>query len=625
MAKKETSASGELGVGDFIAPAANILGTFTSDDATFGAKGGAIGGGIGAGIGAAFGGPVGAQIGNMLGSTVGQLIGGAKDKRLAKERMSSTMTRKYGQLNLAYNAEPYGSGSTFYAEDGLVLPGAGDMVPVNIEKGELMVDPATMKVLQKFDTKRYKRHAKDKNQEHPGNFIEMDASHVIIPKDKAKAFAGGDRISRRSIIAQIMEDQEKNGIEINEGVQYAKKGKGPGDGYAWVGKLGKDKVTAQQNYLISKGADIKADGMYGPKTAAAMKQYGLMPELGVSLEKPGSPKPLAVDMAAITNFGLPKMDDGSQVPFAPLKDVNTGIVSGVADKNPVVSVNTDKALEGARNPTEGLIINPEVSSRKPNLLEKIGLANLGGDMNSVKAARVANTLPTIFGMVQAGQSDPFLQYDENAQMDGAKAYVSQMPVDENIEASRAAIAQGQAGYLKAMRNVNSPAARAEVADFMLKSQTQAGQIEQDAQGRKLGRVAQKLGMLADIEQKQGEGRLQARNKFALESSQDRAVRQNMLHSAISEGATNFAKSVMDDEKVKAVNAALKYNKIKPGSATGIEEDTDAVNNAIMLISSILPNSMINPAVVPKTTVIDQQKKNAIGAPAGSTKTVIQKK
>jgi hypothetical protein len=225
MAKEATSGGMEgVGVGDFAAPGLELIGAFTDKDATFGAKGSAIGGGIGAGLGAALGGPAGAAIGKALGNTVGQLIGGAKDKKLATERMSSTMNRKYGQLNLAYNANPYGTGSTFYAEDGLVLPGVGDKVQVNIEKDELLVDPSKMEVLQSFDSKRYKRHAKDKSQEHSGNFIEMDASHVIIPRKKAKLFAEGDRITRRSIIAQIMEDQENNGVEVNDESIYAEDG-----------------------------------------------------------------------------------------------------------------------------------------------------------------------------------------------------------------------------------------------------------------------------------------------------------------------------------------------------------------------------------------------------------------
>lgn len=607
MAKENQSASGSVGVGDFVAPGLEIIGAFSSPDATFGAKGGAIGGGIGAGIGAAVGGPAGAAIGKALGSTVGQLIGGGKDKRLATERMSSTMARKYGQLNLSYNANPYGEGSTFYAEDGLVLPGVGDKVRVNIEKDELLVDPSTMSVVQKFDTKRYKRHNKDKGKEHSGNFIEMDPSQVIIPRKKAKAFQEGDRISRRSIIAQIMEDQDTNGVEMNDESVYAQ------DGYAWLGKLTKDKIKAQQNYLVGKGAPIKVDGVYGPKTAAAVKQYGLMPELGVS---PIKSSPKALDISALTNFGLPKADDIN----VPLLSDNPEL-DYVSIPKPVIAPATfEKALNSLTPPS--VEMNPEFASRNPNVIEELGLSNLSVDVNPVKAARAMNFLPTAVGMVQAGQNDPFLQYDENAQTDTAKAMIAQLPEDINIEASRAAIAQGQAGYLKAMRNVNSPAARAEVADFMLKSQTQAGMLEQDKANKKADRVAQKLGMLADIEQKQGTERLQARNKFALESSQDRAVRQNMIQAGISEGVTNYAKMVMDDEKVKAVNAALKYNKAIPGTIEGIIEDSDAVNAQIMLQSnSILPGLFPNQENV---TTIQSEKKDRVGMPAGSTRTTIKR-
>lgn len=608
MAKEATSGGMEgVGVGDFAAPGLELIGAFTDKDATFGAKGSAIGGGIGAGLGAALGGPAGAAIGKALGNTVGQLIGGAKDKRLATERMSSTMNRKYGQLNLAYNANPYGSGSTFYAEDGLVLPGVGDKVQVNIEKDELLVDPSKMEVLQKFDSKRYKRHAKDKSQEHKGNFIEMDASHVIIPRKKADAFKNGDRIARRSIIAQIMEDQEKNGIETNQGVQYAEKGKGPD-----FTKMTKDEIAAQQQYLISKGAKIdfgKGDknlGVYGPQTKAALKKYGAMPN---QITGQLAPTPSFTDMQEFANYTpaanrIPMGAIDYTAALNPEFDASANLEDILAKKDmgPIAiprNVKTGKM----QIPSNAKFIEPEVAdefkSRKPTFLEKTGLANIElPEVNKMKAARAMNFLPTAVGLIQAGQDDPFLEYDDNGQLDAAKAMIQQMPIDENTEAARAAVAQGQSSYLKAMRNVNSPSTRAEVADFMLKSQGQAGLIEQDKENRRVQRVTQKLGMLADMEQKQGADRLQARNKFALESSQDRAARQGLIHSAISEGAVNFGKSVMDEERIDLANSMLKYNKVNVGGgANVINEDSDAVNTAIANVG-ILPGPMATSYQVP---------------------------
>lgn len=606
MAKENTSGSG-LGVGDFIAPGAELIGAFTDKDATFGAKGSAVGGGVGAGLGAAIAGPVGAQVGKMLGSTVGQLIGGAKDKKLATQRMSSTMERKYGQLNLAYNANPYGTGSTFYAEDGLVLPGVGDTVSVNIEKGELLIDPSKMEVIQSFDSKRYKTHAKDKSQEHPGNFIEMDASHVIIPKKKAKAFKEGDRISRRSIIAQIMENQDENGIETNDEVLYAQNGVVP-SAYR--------KIQVPK-YQKSKNSTKKSTSVVSPQSTKIAGQIAPTPSF-TDMQEFSDYTPAAqllASRAGNTDFasGLDPMFDAS----ANLEQITSNMnTQPVSSEKPAPNV-----YAGAVSGNSADIKMDPSLVKKPTFLQKLGLADLQPvDINPVKAARAMNFLPTTLGLIQAGQSDPFLQYDENNQFDSAKAMVGQIPVDESIEAARAGIAQNTAGFVKAMRNVNSPSGRAEVADVILKSNAQVGQIEQDAQNRRTQRIGQKLGLLADIEQKQGADRLQARNKFALESSQDRAVRQGLIQSAVSEGATNYAKSVMDDEKVKAVNAALKYNKIKPGSATSIEENQDAINNAILTLSSVLPNFVTSGAK--GLTTIESQKKDKIGAPAGSTKTTV---
>lgn len=678
MAKEATSGGMEgVGVGDFAAPGLELIGAFTDKDATFGAKGSAIGGGIGAGLGAIVGGPAGAAIGKALGNTVGQLIGGAKDKKLATERMSSTMNRKYGQLNLAYNANPYGSGSTFYAEDGLVLPGVGDKVQVNIEKDELLVDPSKMEVLQKFDSKRYKRHAKDKSQEHPGNFIEMDASHVIIPRKKAKLFAEGDRITRRSIIAQIMEDQENNGVEVNDESIYAEDGVVPSAyrnikptkyekpksayrnievskyekpkpepsayrkiqptkyekpetiakrkanskppkfmdtfdknfGFASItpNMSDPDEVKKQQEFLNTKinsrkgGIPLKVDGDNGPLTQAAIKKYGYMPYQGKAV----TPSIIAGNKGngwnPSQNNSIVSFDENGQM-------VGNTVLPGLTD-NEVYLAEADqnqKAANAAFNSAFANTSGPSAETGDMSGVTDISNRNPAPDkkgfnlnLNKMKAARAMNFLPTAVGLMQAGQNDPFLQYDDNGQIDAAKAMIQQMPTEENTEASRAAVAQGQAGYLKAMRNVNSPAARAEVADFMLKSQGQAGLIEQDKENRRVQRVTQKLGMLADMEQKQGADRLNARNKFALESSQDRAARQGLIHSAISEGAVNFGKSVMDEERIDIANSMLRFNKVNVGGgANVINEDSDAVNTAIANVASILPGPMATSYQVP---------------------------
>lgn len=645
MAKEATSGGMEgVGVGDFAAPGLELIGAFTDKDATFGAKGSAIGGGIGAGLGAALGGPAGAAIGKALGNTVGQLIGGAKDKRLATERMSSTMNRKYGQLNLAYNANPYGTGSTFYAEDGLVLPGVGDKVQVNIEKDELLVDPSKMEVLQSFDSKRYKRHAKDKNQEHPGNFIEMDASHVIIPRKKAKLFAEGDRITRRSIIAQIMEDQENNGVEVNDESIYAEDGVVPSAyrkiqptkyekpeiiakrkanskppkfmdtfdknfGFASItpNMSDPDEVKKQQEFLNTKinsrkgGIPLKVDGDNGPLTQAAIKKYGYMPYQGKAVTPSKIAGTKGNGWNPSQNNSIVSFDENGQM-------VGNTVLPGLTD-NEVYLAEADqnqKAANAVFNSAFANTSGPSAETGDMSGVTDISNGNPAPDkkgfnlnLNKMKAARAMNFLPTAVGLMQAGQNDPFLQYDDNGQLDAAKAMIQQMPTDENTEASRAAVAQGQAGYLKAMRNVNSPSTRAEVADFMLKSQGQAGLIEQDKENRRVQRVTQKLGMLADMEQKQGADRLQARNKFALESSQDRAARQGLIHSAISEGAVNFGKSVMDEERIDLANSMLRFNKVNVGGgANVIGENSDAVNQAILNITDTIPGPMATSYQVP---------------------------
>lgn len=508
----------KLGVGDFTDVGVNLVQSLLDPDASAASRGSGIGGAVGAGIGAAFLGPAGAQIGGSLGGLVGGAIGGKTDKSRATTKMRDVMNKKYGALDVAYNANPYGDGSTFYAEDGLALPEIGSPVQVNIEKNELLVDPATMEVKSKFGSKRYKPHAKNKANEHFGNFITMDPSHVIIPKKKAEAFEKGDRITRRSIIAQIMQDQDENGVETNNQVAYAEKGYVAGD--------------------PTQPISLKKLAKYAP----AMPVDDLTAPLDLSIVS--VPKTRSVVTKAPTVVG-PKVS-----------------ATPIVDVKPETKGKKAKAMD---------YVNYGVN-KVGNAIDQIP------DINDVKAAQMQMALPTIVGLGQAMQNDPFLRYDENSQIDAAKSYVQQIPVDENLEGVKAQAARTQAAYIKQMGNFNTPSSRGEITDMIAKTDAATQGVIAESQNRRVQRIANKLGLLADMEQKQGEGRLQSRNKFALESSQDRGVRQGIIQQGLSELVTNRGKMVMDNERIKSINAMLKYNTVAPGGKTVIAENAEALQN-----------------------------------------------
>jgi hypothetical protein len=58
---------------------------------------------------------------------------------------------------------------------------------VNIEKGELLVDPTTGDILQDFDSPRYSAHSKSKKKEDPNNFVTANTG-LVIPKRYAKQY-----------------------------------------------------------------------------------------------------------------------------------------------------------------------------------------------------------------------------------------------------------------------------------------------------------------------------------------------------------------------------------------------------------------------------------------------------
>jgi hypothetical protein len=152
-----------------------------------GMLGQAVGGGVGnvisgmgtgAGIGMSVGGPIGAGVGAAVG-LIGGLLGNGKKKRAEKAQKAAESLQFTNNYNANFaeqldtvNQTPYGNDLVFKM---------GGVVPsnfINIEKGELQIDPSNGKILRKYDKINpetgglYTPHSKGKDPKH--NFVSAD-------------------------------------------------------------------------------------------------------------------------------------------------------------------------------------------------------------------------------------------------------------------------------------------------------------------------------------------------------------------------------------------------------------------------------------------------------------------
>lgn len=160
--------------------------------------------------------------GTLIGGAVGALAGLFKGgKERGNERKSLQQQFRNNQLaynnnSLQPNIDMYGN---TYAEGGATGPDvpteeAGQAPPenpmrkINVEKGELMVDPATGDIIRKFNNpNRFSSHEKKQLKEPIGNFVTVPVNMIIIPRKNAARYERGDILTRSSIMKQLLSDQ----------------------------------------------------------------------------------------------------------------------------------------------------------------------------------------------------------------------------------------------------------------------------------------------------------------------------------------------------------------------------------------------------------------------------------
>jgi hypothetical protein len=224
------------------------------------AKGAQIGAGVGTALGTAVPG-VGNLVGLVSGTTLGAAYGAgagflsgnrkmkkeylkyAKDmteKALEEQRLNSpeeiarradmAAREQARQEDLARQRALYGTTTTQPIVGG-ELPmfkegGVAKMVMINVEKGELAIDPRTMKVIMDFNN--VPKHPKGKDVINQKGNVKVPVGTIIIPADKRKEFLAAKPAQRIEIAGEIIESQreKEQGEEMEIEEQMPMQGQG---------------------------------------------------------------------------------------------------------------------------------------------------------------------------------------------------------------------------------------------------------------------------------------------------------------------------------------------------------------------------------------------------------------
>jgi len=262
---------------------------FATGASTGATTGAAIGGGAGSvalpGIGTVGGGLVGGVIGGIVGGTAGAIGGNRKMKReylkYAKSQTEEGIRRnleeqakkdaeeKIRLANKQSQVELEAQRRTLYGY-GLGAPstelpmykdgGVTKMVMINVEKGELAIDPRTMKVIMDFND--VPKHPKGKDVINQKGNVKVPVGTIIIPADKRKEFLAAKPAQRIEIAGEIIESQrEKEEGEEMEMEEQQMPMQGQGMMAMMGGKEGGEEMEMEQDKMMGGGYVKKyADG-----------------------------------------------------------------------------------------------------------------------------------------------------------------------------------------------------------------------------------------------------------------------------------------------------------------------------------------------------------------------------
>jgi len=383
---------------------------------------------------------------------------------------------------------------------------------INIEKGEILIDPMLpdLPVIREYENpNRYMPHKTDPMKEPIGNFTMVEEGKVVIPKKYAGRYKRGDILTRKSIVGEILKDQMNN-PEQND-----------------------PRGTTEAKYAQAGVVNFNPPGSRERK--GRIQQWDWINQLPQNVVAPApqvATGPYSIEDTAVAGFqqfpDTAQNAAGDYTWNAPKTDVpKRPVTTTVADDTTVKKTNRNWNLIGAK---------------------------------------VASVLPTAFGITNALGYDPYLKYDENYGYQDALAMAEGMETNPSNVAAVAAMNQRSAEFNQQLNNINSPSVRSEAGKIKADLIRASGEMAQNNTNLAMELREKKRGTIMNLKVAQGQNRLDMRQQLMNELRMDDANRQSLVHQGISEGATNYQQSVMDEERIKAINTIAQYYKLDPYNA-----------------------------------------------------------
>lgn len=520
-----------------ITAAGTIAASYTNPDQVnkYQTRYGAVGGAAGSLIGGFFG-PVGSQVGNLVGKVAGNAIGKNRDANYQTVDAMAQGRLMNSKFNPTFDGNMYGEQDAYFAEEGMMVP-SGDMSQqsmtgqtpqvqpemqmLNIEKDELLVDAEKLEIIQEFkNPNRYKAHSKNPFQETTGNFIQAPAGAVVIPKKYARSFKEGDKLTKQSIIKNILKDQKND------------------------------------------------PGQNAPRTGVPMMRTGGIdptnPPVDLSYRPENRFGPLGAPMPIINQAYDNTLMDPNETMFGPAR-----VQSPVARPRAAAGALMPKKIQSPFAPQEAPEEEPQYAEDKRMNWNLIG-------------AQAANFLPTAVGYINSGKGDPYLKHvDNGAAYSQAEAYVMGNQTKPSTQAAKAAVGNSLSRLEQMFGQYASPSVASNFANAYGQAIDRVGSIEEAAINKEMELNNQKRMQLAELGVQKGADWQRETQRIQNEKRMDQAAREDNQQSYLSEGVVNANQLVMDQERLRVANSMSNIFKTNPYMKQLIQEKPEVVNEFII--------------------------------------------
>jgi len=472
---------------------------------------------------------------------------------------------------------------------------------VNIELGELVVNPETGEIIKEFkNTSRYSKHADNPKKEPAGNFVTLPTSVVVIPRKLAKGYKEGNKLTQSSMLRQILMDQMKRKAEGEEettpvgDVPIAQDGFYNGYGPGPMRPRTPNFVTG----MWSDGTPM-GDPM---NPASPLFQWTPIPP------NVAAPKPVNLSTSAqwmAKNY--PSPTDYSAVP---------AYRRGVSPSQTVQDrLNTDPNFP-AIGYTPGTTVGERIAARTPVTPGSIspflqgemeagrygGVDDNGGfyDNNDPSALGLVQGLqfmPAAMQLMESYRGNPDLKMVTNPGFDQARSYAAQMPTDVNYDAALGALGRQFTARNRALMNFRRSDVAGEMATAYGDTINRAGEIEMGEYNQEEQLKAAKIKTLGDLAIGQGADFQKAQLEYDLAKQQDAAARRALRHASIGESTARIAKNYMDMEKIKAGNEMTDLFKANPYMKQLIQDKPGGVEFMVNYLNETYPGMNVTPDVI----------------------------